>query len=290
MKQPFELSEEERKKEWDEIEELVMTYQREKENNERVSKEAADMLINRFSPLFKKYVTLIKYGQIDFNDFEMKQFVWLFIDDYNLKKALNRKRQTAEQKAEIYRKFNFIIETYGQLTEEDVIADLYLCFLTVAKRYKQTGRNFCAYVYNVYRHEVARHIKRFTKNPLNVHYKNYRYEDCINGEQDVYINHSYEDNYYESITGLPDHTWISGQSCADIFSTLTPTQRKILIKYYLEDWNDRQISDNTCSHINTVNQKRRNALDKLCKALDVPKSELKRNRKSGKKASLPTSH
>lgn len=292
MKQPFDLTEKERKKEWDEIENLVLTYQKQHKEDFtgdiRESRDAANILISRFSPLFKKYVTLIKYGQIDFDDLEMKQFVWLFIDDYELKKALNRKKQTSEQKSEIYRKFNFVLETYGQLTEEDILSDLYMCFLTLGKRYKQTGKNFCAYVYNVYRHEVARHIKKFINNPLNIQYKNYRYEDCINGEHDVHIDSTYEDNYYESVTGLPDHTWITGQSCADTFSCLSPTQRKILIKYYLEDWNDRQISENTGSHINTVNQKRRDALDKLCEVLGVPKTELKRNRKSGKKASLPT--
>lgn len=292
MKQPFDLTEDERKKEWDEIEELVLTYQKQYQENHtgeiQESKNAANLLINRFSPLFKKYVTLIKYGQIDFDDFEMKQFICLFIDNYELKKALNRKKQTSEQKSEIYRKFNFVLETYGQLLEEDILSDLYMCFLTVGKRYKQVGKNFCAYVYNVYRHEVGRHIKKFIQNPLNVQYKNYRYEDCINGEHDVHIKSTYEDNYYESITGLPDHTWISGQSCNDIFSTLSTTQRKILIKYYLEDWNDRQISENTGTHINTVNQKRRDALNRLCEVLGVSKEELKRNRKSGKKASLPT--
>ena len=293
MKEPFILDEENRKKEWDEIEELVLKYQKQyNENIETInvgeSKEAANILINRFAPLFKKYITLVKYGQIDFDDTEMKQFVWLFMDDYELKKALNRKKQNSEQRSEIYRKFNFVLETYGQLTEEDILSDLYICFLTLCKRYKQTGKNFCAYLYNVYRHEVARHIKKFINNPINIQYKNYRYEDCINGEHDVHINNAYEDNYYESLTGLPDHTWISGQSCADIFSSLSTTQRKILIKYYLEDWNDRQISENTGTHINTINQKRRDALTKLCEALDISKSELKRNRKSGKKASLPT--
>jgi RNA polymerase sigma factor (sigma-70 family) len=289
MKQPFDLTEEEKKKEWDEIEQLILTYQTQfngEESNE--AKEAGNILINRFSPLFKKYITLIKYNQIDFEDFEMKQFVWLFMDDYNLKKALGRKKQSTEHKSQIYKKFNFVIETFGQLSEEDIISDLYMCFLTVAKRYKQTGRNFCAYLYNVYRHEVARHIKKHIKNPLNIQYKNLKYEDCVNGEHDIHIDLTYEDNYYESMTGLPDHTWIAGQSCGEAFAELTPSQRKILIKYYLEDWNDRQISENTGSHINTVNQKRRDALDQLCKTLNIPKSELKRNRKSGKKASLPT--
>lgn len=281
-----------RKEEWDEIENLVLDFQKQFNENASIeeknyAEECGNMLINKFSPLFKKYLTLLKYTHIDFTDKEMKEFIALFIDDYELKKALFRKKINANNRAEVYQKFNFVIETYGKISEEDMISDLNMCFLTLAKRYKAIGKNYCAYVYNTYRHEVARHIKKFIQNPLSVQYKNYQYEDCINGEKDVHIDISYEDNYYESSTGLPDVTWIKGQSCSEAFNKLSAFQRRILIKYYLEDWNDRQIAENMGAHINTVNQKRRNAIDILCKELGINKSMIKRSRKSGKKASLP---
>lgn len=280
---PVTLTTDERKKEWDEIEETVLSYQAQPENDV-----FSKSLIDKFSPLFKKYITLLKYGQIDFSDMEMKQFIWLFIDDYELRKALNRKNVSSENKNEIYKKFNFVLETYGQLLEEDILSDLYMCFLIIGRRYKQTGRNFCAYLYNTYRHEVARHIKKHIKNPLCIQYKNFKYEDCVNGNLDVHIDLAYEDNYYELQTGLPDFSWINGQSCDKIFSKLSTLQRTILVKYYLEDWNDRQISELTGVHINTINQKRRDALDKLCKIFGTSRKDLKRNRKSGKKASIQT--
>jgi DNA-directed RNA polymerase specialized sigma24 family protein len=62
----------------------------------------------------------------------------------------------------------------------------------------------------------------------------------------------------------------------------------VLIKYYLEDWNDRQIAESLGAHINTVNQKRRDAVELLCEELGMNKDNIKRSRKSGKKASLPT--
>lgn len=282
-----------RKEEWDEIENLVLDFQKQfYENNTIEEKEYAktcgDLLLTKFSPLFKKYLTLLKYIQIDFTDREMKEFIALFIDNYELKKALFRKKINSTNRSEIYQKFNFIIETYGKISEEDMISDLHMCFLILAKRYKPIGKNFCAYVYNTYRHEVARHIKKFIQNPLSIQYKNFQYEDCINGEQDIHIDMSYEDNYYESTTGLPDFTWINGQSCSEAFNSLTSFQRKILIKYYLEDWNDRQIAENMGAHINTVNQKRRDAINLLCGEYGINKKNIKRSRKSGKKASLPS--
>ena len=96
------------------------------------------------------------------------------------------------------------------------------------------------------------------------------------------------DNYYEDMVGLPDISWVNGLTCSDTFKDLSVFQRKILIKYYLEDWNDRQIAEHLGAHVNTINQKRREAIKTICNEVGIPKSELKRNRKSGKRVSLPT--
>lgn len=284
---------EKRQKEWAEIEKLVLTYQKQfdinaNENDKIESRQAANELLEKFSPLFKKYATLLKSGQIDWDDMEMKQFVCNFIEDIELKRALSRKKQKAVYRNEIYKKFNFIIETYGALTEEELLLDLQTLLLVIAKRYKQIGKNFCAYVYNSYRYEVARHIKKFTINPLNITYKNLQYEDCINGSNDFKIEQSYEDNYYEDITGIPNMSWIQGHSCSDIFSDISSLDRKILVKYYLEEWKDGQIADSLGMHINTVNQKRRKAARNIAKKMNLDLSAIKRTRKSGKKAILPT--
>ena len=269
-------------REWNEIEELVLNYQnylisKDKEQTVNPSFE----LLERFSPLFKKYLALIKHNQIDFNDMEQKSFVSLFMDDKILRRMLNRKVTPNSYKSDIYQKSNFIKETYGVNNEEDIMYDLYICFLNVARRYKQIGKNFCAYLYNVYKHEVARFIKAYIKNPLSVPYKNFQYEDFINGSEDALIIEEQEGSYYESLTGLPDISWILGETCSNDFLFLTPLQRKIIIKYYLEDWSDRQIAESMGIQTSSINSKRREALILLCQHFDVDPSSLKRMRKSG---------
>lgn len=285
---------EQRLTEWTEIENLVLTYQKQFKDGATnaditESKKAAGKLIDRFSPFFKKYVTLLKTGQVNWNDMEMKQFISSFIDDIELKKALGRKKQSAVYRNEIYQKFNFIVETYGSLDEDEMLLDLQSLLLVIARRYEQMGKNFCAYVYNSYRYEVARHIKKFIKNPINITYKNLQYEDCINGTNEYGIQNSYEDNYYEDLTGIPNMSWIQGQNCSDLFSCLSPLDRKILVKYYLEEWKDGQIAENLGMHINTVNQKRRSAAKVIADKLGFELSSIKRTRKSGKRAVLPVS-
>jgi hypothetical protein len=278
-----------REKEWAEVEELVLQYQKQfTDPSEKVASDAAaNELLKKFSPLFNKYLMLFKNGQIDFNDKEMKLFVLSFIEDPQLQYALRRKKQKATARADIYKRFNFIKETYGKLSNEEIMLDLQMMFLTVAKRYKQMGRNFCGYLYNSYHYEISRHIKKFIKNPLNIGYKNLEYEDTINGAEDQVIDNSFEDTLCEDMMGMPDMTWIAGTNCSDIFAGLSTLDRKILVKYYLEEWNDRQISEVFGIHINTVNQKRRSAVKQIAEKLNINLEEVRRNRRSGKNAILP---
>lgn len=282
-----------REKEWQEVEELVMLYQQQflevPPDDITPCKDAADELLQRFSPLFKKYSLLFKTGQIDFNDKEMKLFVCSFIEEPRLQRALRRRKQKSEYRADIFKRFNFIKETYGSIPDEEIMIDLQMTFLNIAKRYKQIGKSFCGYLYNSYRHEISRHIKKFIKNPLNISYKNLQYEDCMNGDIDVSIETSYEDTYYEDSTGLPDLMWVLGNNCSDMFTDLAPIDRKILVKYYLEEWNDRQISEQFGIHINTVNQKRRHAIAVIAEKVGIDLADVKRNRRSGKKAVIPMS-
>ena len=279
--------------EWNDIETAVMMYQRRFDEDVTAdelleSKESATILLDKFSPLIKKYITLLSTGQIDWNDKEMKLFVCNFIDDINLQNALQRKKQKAEYRTLIYANFNFIKETYGALDSEELLIDLQTLILVMARRYKQVGRNFCSYIYNAYRFEVARHIKKFLKNPINIAYKNLQYEDCINGETDYSIESSYVDSYYEEMTGIPNSSWMRGENCSEVFKELTPLDRKILVKYYLEEWKDKQIADHFGMHINTVNQRRRSAAKKIASNVNIEHDDIKRTRRSGKKAILPT--
>ena len=282
---------ERRKKEWDEIEDLVLTFQKQFENTKyrRQSDAAAIKLLEKFQPLTHKYVNLLITGQINWHDKEMKLFVYNFISDKTLQRALKSGIQSNDKRSEIYSSFNFIKETYGSLPKDEIKLDLDMLLLVLAKRYKKTNRNFCSYVYNAYRFEVCRHIKAYIKDPINISYKQIEYDDCINGEiDDPDLEKACEDTYYEDLTGLPDRDWIEGIDCSDIFKCLEPLDRRIIIKYYLEEWKDRQIAEFFGMHINTVNQRRRNATKMLASNLGLDFSKIKRTRRSGKNAIIPT--
>lgn len=289
VKQYQEKSFPEKLQEYQEIEDLVLTYKKQFEydaTDEEIedAKIAANELVTRFNPLFKKYIKAIKDTQLDFKDSDTKRFMLCFIGDANLKKSLKSKNQSSKMRHEIYKRVNFVTETYGQLSSEEILIDLQMLLLVLAKRYTPMGRNFCAYLYGAFCYEVSRHIKKYIKNPANIQYKQMRYEDYMQTEEDELITECFEDKLYEDNMGMPDSTWINGLTCSEEFQSLTPLERKILIKYYLEDNNDRQIADLYSIHINTCNHKRRIATAKLAKSFGVDLVDIKRSRKSGKKS------
>lgn len=277
--------------EWQEVEDLVMTYQSqfEDESKRDYAELAMISLLERFYPLFKKYLVLIKSAQINFNDSEMRRFVLNFIGDAKLKMALKRQKQSIEIRIPIHQCFNFVKETYGSLDEDEIMNDLKFLFMILARRYKQMGRNFCAYIYNAYCYEVARHVKKFIDNPANIHYRNIEYEDYMQKSTDEFSTEDvpFDEKLFETEIGVPDSAWISGLGCSDIFEQLTPLERKLLAKYYLEDYNDRQIAEKFGMHINTVNARRRGAAERLADILGVDRSKIKRNRKSGVRPLIP---
>ena len=294
FKERYKVSDEEfekREADWTLVEELVMIYQKQFEEGATESdlvesRKAAGQIIEKFSPLIRKYITLLKSGQIDWNNMETKSFISNFVDSRDSIRALNRIRQTSKFRDHIHMKFEFVVKTYGAIPEEEMLTDLQSLLLLKAQKYKQMGKNFCSYLYNSYKFEVSRHIKKFIKNPLNIPYKNLQYEDFMNGENDN-VSTFHEDNYYEESTGVPGLEWVNGVSCSEIFSCLSNNDRKILVKYYLEDWNDQQIATVLGMHINTVNQRRRSATKKLADELGIDITNIKRTRRSGKKAVLP---
>lgn len=286
----------EKQSEWEIIDDLIVLYQKQYRLDieqtvmvKEKSDQAAMQLIEKFQPLFKKYISLLKTGQINFGNAEQRLFVALFMDDSRLRKALYSNASISREiKSLIYYKFNFIKESYGSQDEEEIRTDLYIIFFILAKRYKPKNRSFCCYVYNTIRYEVFRRIQAFTKDPANIHYKNLSYENLLRyGEKylDIeYIPDFTENNDFSIDTdGLPSSMWIAGMSCSEVFLSLTPLERKILAKYYIENYNDKQLAEEFNLHPNTCNTKRHRAVTKLAHCLGFSKSDIKRTRNPGKR-------
>lgn len=278
----------EKEAEWEETDNLVFVYQKAFKNgcselDLKKSDEAATKLIKSFFPFFYKYLSVITTGNIAWNNVEQRIFVAHFMDSKDLRNKLySKKRIDKDTKNIISQRFNFVRETYGQYEEENIMTDLYMLFFILAKRYKKTNRSFCCYLYNAYHYEVFRHIQHLLRNPLNIHYRNTSYENNVVSYATELKNVSYECDMNDLImtkdTGMPNVTWIFGQNCSEDFAMLTPLERKIIAKYYIEQKPDWVISKELGIHVNTCNIRRHKAINKLAKAKGIDPKKIKRCR------------
>lgn len=281
------------KSEWDIIDGLIEVYQKSCDEGINGNKEdgdrAATLLLEKFSPVFKKYIALLKTGQINFNDYEQKQFVALFIDETKLRKAMYSKNPLNYKQREIISyKFGFIKETYGNLDEEEILTDIYVVFFILARRYKKTNRSFCCYLYNAFKYEMFRHIKCFTNNPANIYYKNISYEE-VTLDGDLQLVNEYEkipdieSDLSTDDNGQLTSSWVAGLACSEVFMELTPLERKILEMYYVRNMSARQIAETFHIHTNTCNKRRHEAIKKLADRLGIDPKSAVRTRNTSKK-------
>lgn len=278
----------EKRDEWEEIDRLVSVFQLKQkpdaaEDEILQADEASYELLQRFYPLFKKYIIVITTGQINFKNYEQKLFVRLFVNAPHLMYALKKKNISRPLRDEITRYFNFIVESYGKLDTTEILADLQTLFLLLASRYKPTGKSFCCYVYNTYRFEVARHIKNFFKDPCNIHYK---VTGLKEDEQDPQLCADFEEfienEHNETLAGTPSVSWIKGDTCGDAFRNLTALERKIIVKYYVENCMDSEIAEMLGMHLNTANAKRKEIVAKIAANIGLTFDDSIRKRKTGK--------
>ena len=283
-----------KRKEWEEIEKLVTIYKKkfDTENDFLTREEKAEIkkagqeLLDRFRPLIKKYLNIFKNNILDLKDNKTRMFVMTFMSEKRLKYALKKSLTAYRFKAEINSKFQFVRDNYGKKSTEEIRSELQLLLLNLARRYKPMGRNFCGYVANVYIFEVTRHVQKYLKEINNINFRNVEFDEYMTSENEQGYETALEDRYYENSLGIPDISWICGEHCSDEFKILDNFERKILIKYYLEDYNDKQIAEVFGLHHNTVNQRRKGALKKIASYLHIPFDKIKRSRKSGIKTGL----
>jgi len=240
------------------IDELVMKYQ-------SGSEEAAEELIRQLAPYMLKFFKIIRLGIIDLSDKDSRKFISLFIDDHKIRSKLKAAYQPAEARKEAYQAAQTIQILCTDIPSEDIIHELIVILLTLARRFtkKRSKVNFCGYLCNAYRFELARRIKAMTTDPLsyradlNLSYNDQEYlneENLVEDNIQVYVN--------EPLVVIEEelgNSWIRGITCSERFAKLTPLQRIILKMHYLDGEGDTAIADRLGIHRNTVREQRMKA-------------------------------
>jgi len=237
---------------YEEIDSLVLKYQASLVAKDRNCQEVTLKLIEIFMPLFNKYLKMIKEGVINFQDYDSRCFVGLFISDPRIRKNLKKRYQSRQTRSEAYRALGTISYFFSQVDEEDLIHEFIVILLKLALRY-EVRKGFCAYLIGYFRYEVARMITKTTSNPLTGAVE--LDDSLLNiAEQDF-------DSYLE--TNDLDTSWIYGSTCTEAFVDLTPLERMIIKLFYIEKITDIKIAEMTGYHRNWIGIRRRNAVKQI---------------------------
>jgi hypothetical protein len=232
------------------IDHLIAKYQ---EGDEQ----SAIPLVKAFESYINKFVSIIKHGSVNLKDEDTLKFISLF--------AQSKIRNAHKDGDIISKAVRSINDACFLIPEDDMRSELLVSFLEICKRYNRQNKiNFCGFLYNTFRYEVYRTVKRLTKNPcvFSAIYNLPFDEGC------------YTENYlstYLSTDDLSepgqesDELWMIGCTCSEPFAALTQLERLILVCYYLEGYSDRDIAEETGFHRNTILSYRHQVEDSIAK-------------------------
>ncbi len=250
------------------IERLVLIYKQFKDP------QAFTELLFLLKPITKTYEKILIEQKICYHSKSALQFYATLLGP----EVLNYKES---QESAIQNRMGTFLKTYGAQDPEDIRQDIYSAIMIMINRYKSEGRSFLTYLSRCLHFEIARKVKAHAKSLTlwhsNVTHYGDGFGDLVGGEtksEDPFFDESGDE------FGYLKEEWIE-QGGDEVFADLSSFERRILFLYYQEELNDRQISKLLGMHINTVNQRRREAAEKLSQKTGLP---VRRERKSGKKA------
>lgn len=192
---------------------------------------------------------------------------------------------------------------FSCLSKEDIKQEISNIFLDMSIRYKDTKPSFQNHIDKNFHFYVFRHFEKHTKDPLSrggcsqetLLYPNsiasiqhidgdtslshiirdVQFDiDMTNKELEISIDQSIMNSLIPTLNtsskpisilddSFFDINWINGITCSEVFETLTPFERKILVMWYIEKKTDSQIAEEFGLCRGTINSKRAKAKDKL---------------------------
>lgn len=247
-----------------EIDQLVKAYQ-------GGDSGAALKLIHAFSGFLTNIVLLVKYGIVDPHNASLRKLLSLFVKSWRERAVIRNVRRTdSEAQRLLYSVAGMVANQFSAYSEEDIWAELVAELLTLARRYRNDrGYFFHVYVTKALPYGAYRRIMKWVGDPAAIvvrssdeysldHLEQYADPDAAPEEETGHAPLILADDDTEL-----DENWINGYTCSEIFSDLTPLERRVLLMYYREGLRDREIAERFGFSTPTVRNVRASARRKL---------------------------
>jgi hypothetical protein len=227
----------------------------------------SEELLNAYRFFLLKYYMMFRRKQIDFENYDIRQFLACYIRNPEYVRSLRRgpKYHSADARAAAYRMLYRIVKVFEGydwakipkdytdtevkdfIPYDDLYNELAMVFLTCAWDYEDQGVGFHRYIYKMFRYRLKHHIdsKMYDAGDSG----NANYSDMMHAGQRVPFVESLIDSMERPLqlqeeleTDLNNENWFNGYGCGELFKDLSYAQRKILVKFYECGYKDKEIA------------------------------------------------
>lgn len=238
-------------------------------------------LLKIFDNFLTKYSTMLYYGKYSLSDYDIRQFVALFVKDSSVRKYLSRNKLNLEGRRhvnEVMSGIRYMITRYGD--EDDIRQTVDLTFLQCVDIYerKESKRGgyvpFSGYLYSYFYYVLKKNVESMLIDQLGrktfpLISDDEQFGDESDGEERTVgftgpPEPSAEDFLYAEII---DEDWVAGETAYFPFDTLTVQERQLLKWRYVNGESSSKISKKITEHSNTVRENLSRIRTKIEKAL-----------------------
>ena len=251
----------------------------------------ATEVLQSFYPFIQKYINLICYGNYKVSDSSSMNFISLYAQSKKASATIKNANKIKKSFDLLFNTVEMIRDTCASLTEEDIEHYIYLTLINMMKNYKDTKPSFHTYVLRTFHFNFYRQIDKHMRNPLSKTFLSNSTDVSKDDENSSFCINIEDQNALCSIEEVEDRisleqmskikdttknynldkydndffdiNWINGYTCSEIFSTLTPMERRIMYLWCVEKKTDGEIADMFGLYRGTINVKRAKAKKKL---------------------------
>jgi hypothetical protein len=234
--------------------------------NAKSGNEVAQLsLLDDFKPFLDKWVALLYHGKYNLNNYDVKQFVALFVGDKKLQTYLKRGQLNAggyKQIQEIMSPIKGMVQRYGD--EEDIRQTVNMTFFQCIRRYERRESKqggwvpFSGFLYRYFFFMLKKDVDAFLIYQLGrktfplITDEDYSGEDDDGEKMPGY--HAPVEMSAEELIGPEeiDEYWVAGDSALYPFDILSVQERQLLKWRFVDGYRSSEIAQRITEHPNTV--------------------------------------
>lgn len=260
---------------WEHIDSLVFKYQAgcEEAGLEIIESFGYHKNPKKLTGYIGKYFKLLRYGVINFADKDTRLFIRMFVSDENVKAGLIPFYQYAEIKKAARKKVQMINTRLRHVSDEELIVDLCIILLSLAKRYEKKKKkvNFCGYLKSKsYRCALKKYYDYLFEDMIYT-YRIDPLDDYKDENSEFNIKHlDYKDLYFEKEKNELGLNWILGKTANFPFNQLTNFERTLISLYDHKGMTYEEVGARMGYHRDTIWNKRKQIKKKLKELMKNP--------------------